>query len=126
MNVQNALNRGFNLLATSIVGLAGFAFASEIFAEQDWDDKTDDILLLLLGIATIIWYATGRRRFERSVVPVIAVILGLVIKIGAVIVEFSDVNDVGDDMGGVALFALATILVLYQYNKTRRLLEEAK
>lgn len=36
MKVEDAWNRGNNLVATSIVALSGFAFLPEVFMETEW------------------------------------------------------------------------------------------
>lgn len=117
MTIQESINRGINLLATSITALAGFAFLPEAHFETDLPDKIDDSLLFLVGIAGIIWYLRGRNRYVRSIVPVVLVVLALLVKIGGVITEFSDAASVGDDFGGLILFVIAACLVIYQYRK---------
>src|ERR1700690_2024891 len=116
MNIQQYINRGFNLLAVSIVGLSGFAFLPEVFLENDIPDKVDDIVLFILGIVGMVWYR--KNKYARSFVPVLLVILALLTKIGALIVEFDDAASVGDDFGALILFVLALGLVWYQYNRT--------
>lgn len=125
MKINEYINRGFNLLAVSIVGLAGFAFLSEIFLEKDWDDKGDDIALLVLGVAGIIWYLTKNNKYQRSFMPVLLTLLSLTTKIVALIVEFKDKEAAGDDFGALILFILASGLVIFQYYKTRQLLAQA-
>jgi hypothetical protein len=126
MKLTEAINRGFNLLGVSIVGLSGLAFMPEIFLEKDWDDKADDILILLLAIVSIVWYLTGQNKYKRSIAPVILTILSLLTKIGALIIEFKDKDAAGDDFGALVLFVLATGLVIYQYTKTKKLLAGAE
>lgn len=125
MKLTEALNRGFNLLATSLISLTGIAFLAEIFLENDWADKTDDIILVILAVIGIVWYLTKGHRYLRSAVPVILVILGLLDKIMALVLEHSDKDALGDDIGGLILFVFATALVVYQYYKTKKLLAEA-
>ena len=123
MQIREAINRGFNLLGVSIVSLAGFAFVPEIFLEHDWDDKMDDIGLLVFALAGIIWYLTKNNKYQRSIMPVVLVILGLLAKIMAVTIEFKDKEAVGDDFGGLILFILATGLILVQFYRTKKMLE---
>lgn len=120
MELKHAINRGTNLLGAAIVGLAGFAFMSEMFLEDEFTHKIDDFLLLVLGIVAIVWYRVGNNRFSRSVVPVVLVAVALVVKIGAVILEFKDSADVGDDMGALVLFVLATALMVMVYRRAGR------
>lgn len=124
MKISESINRGFNLLATSIVGLAGFAFASEIFLEKDWDDKADDIALLVLAVFGIVWYLLGDNKYKRTAKPMVMVLLALLIKIGALIREFHDKDAAGDDFGGVTLFVLASGLIVFQYFQTKKLLQQ--
>ncbi len=124
MNIREAINRGFNLLAIGIVGLAGFAFMPEIFLEKDWDDKIDDAMLLVIGLVGIIWYFTKNNRVSRSVLPTALVVAALAVKIMGVIIEHNDPDSLGDDIGGLILFLLATAFIIYQYKKTKKLLSE--
>ena len=126
MTIQESINRGFNLLAVSIVGLSGFAFLPEAFLENDIPDKIDDITLFVLGLVSIWWYNRSTNRYLRSALPVVLVVLALITKIGALIVEFDDPASAGDDFGALILFVLATALVLYQYIQTKKLLDSAK
>ena len=122
MTIQEAINRAFNLVTVSIVGLAGFAFLPEVFLENDFSDKIDDSLLFILSLVAIGWYLKGRNRFSQSVAPVVFMVLALLIKIMGAVIEFADPESLGDDMGGLILFVLATGLVLYQYRATKRLI----
>lgn len=125
MKLTESINRSFNLLAISILGLSGFAFMLEIFIEHDWADKADDIALLVLGIIGIIWYLSKNNRFRYSVTPVVLTVLALIVKFSAIIIELDEPDAVGDDFGALVLFVLATILIIYEYRKTKKLLAAA-
>ena len=115
LTVTEAWNRGNNLVSTAVVALAGFAFAPELIMETEWQFKIDDTLLLILGVSAIAWYRKGNHRFTRSIVPVLLVLASLLVKIGAVMIEFRDKEDVGDDFGGLVLFVCAVLLVTWLY-----------
>ena len=115
MNIAQSVNRSVNLVGVAVVALAGFAFAPEAIIEPDAIDKVDDTLILLIGIGAIVWYLRNGNRLVRSIVPILLMAVGLLLKIFAVIVEFADPEDVGDDFGGLILFVLATGLVIYLY-----------
>lgn len=123
MNLQESINRGFNLLAVSITGLAGFAFLPEVFVENDVPDKIDDALLFVLALVGMFWYRRSNNRYMRSVLPVALVVLGLVVKFGGLLVELDDPEAFGDDVGGLILFILGTGLVIHQYVKTGKMLK---
>jgi hypothetical protein len=122
MTIQQSLNRGFNLLATSITGLAGFAFAPEMFVEKDMPDKIDDALLFLLGLVAIIWYRRSENRYTRSALPVAFVVIGLAIKLTGLFIELDDAEAFGDDIGGLILFVLSAGLIIQQFRRTGELL----
>lgn len=122
MTPKEIWNRGNNLLATAIVALSGFAFTPELHFEPEIPFKIDEILLFWLGIGAIGWYLWGKNKWKRSVVPVLMVWGGLAIKIMAVVIEFKDKEDVGDDFGALILFILASLLVTFLYIKAKKVL----
>ena len=76
-------------------------------------DSVDDSLILLLGIGAIVWYLRNGNRYARSLMPIFFV--GVALLIFAIIVEIADPKDVGDDFGGLVLFALATAFLIFEY-----------
>jgi len=125
MGAKEAINRANNLMGSAIVALAGFAFLPEAFVEDEWQHKIDEGLLFVLGIIAIVWYKTGKNRFTRSIAPIVLSSIALVIKIIGMIIEHADKEDAGDEFGGIILFALATIFIIYLYKKSKKLLESA-
>ena len=119
MKLSETINRTVNLVAVTITSLAGFAFMPEIFIEDKLMYKLDDIALFLMGIISIAWYRKGRNNLSRTITPVIIVFLSLLIKIGGIILEIKEKDDVGDDFGGLILFILGFSLVYYLYKKAR-------
>lgn len=121
MKPQEIWNRGNNLVATAIVALAGFAFSPESVLEPEIPFKIDEIFLFWLGIGVIGWYMWGKNKWKHSIVPVLFVWAGLAIKIMAIVIEFKDKEDVGDDFGAVILFVLASVLVTFLYLKAKKI-----
>ena len=122
MTIQESINRSVNLLGTSINALAAFAFAPEMFVEQDPPDKIDDVLVFLIGLVAMWWYWKGGNSYKRSIAPVVFILLATVVKIAGLLIELDDPEAMGDDAGGVILFILASGLVIYQYLKAKKLL----
>ena len=120
VTTQEAIQRGTNLLAVSIVALSGIAFFPEFFLEDEGPFKLDEVGLLVVGLAGIAWYLIGRHKFSRSLVPLVLVGAGLLIKIIGLVIEFGDTEDRGDDIGALILFVLAVVLVAWQYFNGRR------
>jgi hypothetical protein len=115
MTVDEAFQRGNNLLATAIVALSGFAFLPEFFFEDETLHKLDEALLFVLGIIAIVWYLTGRHRFTHSLLPVLLVVAALAVKLVGFLLELGDVQDIGDDYGALILFLLASVTVIWLY-----------
>ena len=126
MKIQDSINRGFNLLAVSIVSLASFSFLPEVFLEKDVPDKIDDMVFFLVGLVAMAWYARSTNKFTRSFIPVVLVIIGLAVKIMGVAIEFGDPEALGEDLGGVLLFVLTTAFIIYQYYRTQKLLDSTQ
>ena len=124
MTIQEAWIRGNNLVATAILALCGFAFAPEMFTEDKELYKLDEQLLFLLGLSAIAWYLKGKNKFSHSIVPVIMIWGGLAIKLMGIGHEFTQSDDVGDDIGACILFLLASLLVTWIYIKSKKLLTE--
>lgn len=116
MTVQEAINRGNNLASTVVVAAAGIAFAPELFLEDEWRYKLDDSLLFILALVAVSWYRRGRNRFERTVMPVLFALAGVAIKLGAILLEMKDKEDVGDDFGGIILFVITFAIVWWLYS----------
>ncbi len=125
MTITEAINRGNNMLFTSILGLSGFAFLPESFLEDHDLYKVDDSGLFIIGIIAIIWFFIGKNRYSRSIFPVILTVVAFLVKLFGLIVEFKDKDDAGDDFGGMILFTLATILVIWVFIKSKKLLTKS-
>ena len=122
MTLKDSINRTTNLLGVSVVALAGFAFLPEVIFEDDHPDKLDDGLLFLIGLIAMGWYLKGKNKFKRSVMPIVFMVLALLSKIMAVLIEHDDKEAVGDDFGALVLFTLATFLICFVYIKSKKLL----
>ena len=123
LTVADAVNRGYNLLATSVLGLAAAGYGGLAFAEADWPDKIDDLAFIVVGAVALIWYLVGRNRFRRSPVPVVLAAVATAFQVLGLFLEHDDQAAVGDNIGGIVHFAVLLILVVVQYVLTRNLVE---
>lgn len=121
MNLDQAVNRTTNLLATSILVITGLSFLPEMIVETELPFKLDDAGLFVLGLIGFFWYRRGQNRFSRSFIPIYLIFFGLVIKIIGVIMEIKEKDDVGDDFGGTIVFIVAAVIISYIYSQSRKL-----
>jgi len=103
MTLRESINRGFNLMVTTVLFFVGISFGSIALSpvENDWGDRLDDIGLLAVGIACLVWYVIGRNRFQRSVAPAVFAGLALVVQALAILLERDDPAAFGDNFGGL-------------------------
>src|SRR6516225_1672722 len=122
MTLRESINRGFNLMVTTVLFFGGLAFGFVALSpvENDWGDRLDDIGLLVVGIACLVWYVIGRNRFQRSIVPVVLAGLALVVQVLAILLERDDPAAFGDNFGGLVMLIPFFIFVLVQFILTRR------
>ena len=122
MTLQNAINRGYNLLACTVLALAGLAFGTIVFEEADLLDKVDDIGFLLIGAVAVIWYLVGRNRFKRSVVPIVLSGIAIIVQVVGLVLEKDNAASFGDNIGGMWLFVPLFVVLVVQFYVNRRLL----
>jgi len=121
MTVQEAVNRGYNLLVCSIVILAGAAFGSVIVNEAELNDKLDDGILLAVGIIALVWYLWSTNRLKRSWIPILLVALALAGQIIGVLIEKDDKEAFGDNIGGMIIYLPTLLFAIYQYVRPPKL-----
>ena len=122
MTLQNAINRGYNLLACTALALAGLAFGTVVFEEADLLDKVDDIGFLVIGAVAVIWYLLGHNRFKRSVVPIVLSGIAIIVQVVGLVLEKDDPASFGDNIGGIWLFVPLFVFLIVQFYVNRRLL----
>jgi FtsH-binding integral membrane protein len=118
---QEAVNRGYNLMICAILFAAGCAFGSVLAAERDLNDMVDDAWLLITGILAVMWYLFAGSRLKRSPIPLGFAALAAVGQAVGVVLEASDKNALGDNIGGSILYGIVLVLAIYQYVREPRL-----
>ncbi len=115
MTAVAAANRGFNLLATSLLALGGLTFGSVFFQEVDLSDKVDDGGFLIVAFVMLSWYLWRRNRFARSHIPLAIAGLTVLIQILGLVLERDDPKAFGDNIGGAVYFGSSLLLLLAQF-----------
>jgi hypothetical protein len=103
-----------NYFTAAFIGILGFSLAGEIFQEDDAPDKIDDVILLIIGIVAIWWYKKKGYKAPSVTGSLVLLVLALLTKIGAIIVEHADAEAVGDDIGIVIALVITIVFVLWQ------------
>jgi peptidoglycan/LPS O-acetylase OafA/YrhL len=120
MTIEEATNRGNNLLATGLLAVLAAGVVPVAFIENEWIDRVDDIVIGVIAVVAIAWYVWGRNRLRWSIMPAALVGLGLIMKAVTVFAtEATDVNARGDDIGVMVGFAVALALVGWQVWRAR-------
>lgn len=125
-SIQEAMNRGNNLLMVTFVAVIAAGVFSLIFVERELLDKADDIFFAILGIVAVAWYLSGRNRYRYSWVPFGLVATGFLVKVLAFINEFDDPVSAGDEYGVVPAMAIVTVLSAVLMIRARRMNQEEK
>jgi hypothetical protein len=125
MTTQDAINRGYNMLACTALFVVGLSFSPVASFEGDLSDKLDDIGLAVVGIVALIWYLVGRNRFKRSVVPLALSALAVAIQVLGMELEFGDSASFGDNIGGFLVTGSFFMVLLVQFLANRRHLAAA-
>src|ERR1700694_4473265 len=96
-------NRTNNLIAVAAMSIFGvIALLEATIGEPDLNDKVDDALFALLALAGLVWYQRRSHRYERSLLPLSLLGLGIVNKLYTIFgTEAADPGARGDDIGFV-------------------------
>jgi len=110
-------NRANNLIAVAAMSIFGvIALLEATIGEPDLNDKVDDALFALLALAGLVWYQRGGHRYERSLVPLSLLGLGIVNKLYTIFgTEAGDPGARGDDIGFVLILGTAATVALVSY-----------
>lgn len=120
MTVSEAINRGNNLFAVGVLGVAGLTFGEQAFGEGRLFNRADDLAVALLAVVAIVWLIWGRNQYKRSWLPVTLLGIALAIQIAAWIGEVGEPAAFGDDVAGVVIFAVAVGIASWLVYHARR------
>jgi hypothetical protein len=63
-NIHGVDNRSYNLLAIGYLAITSVGLIDLVFSENEWIERADDILIIILAIAGLVWYFSGRNRYS--------------------------------------------------------------
>lgn len=103
-----------NFLVTTFVSIIGFTLIYEVISENDLEDKLDDALMIILGIAAIWWYKKSGYKGAGGKMALIISGAAVLLKVMAIFIEHADKEAVGDDIGIFIGLLLLFLFVLWQ------------
>lgn len=116
MTVDGANNRGWNFAVAAFLAALAIGMVTAIPTEDEFAHKLDEIVIPIVVLAFVIWYFMGRNKYSRSLIPLGTVALALVLKaIALFVVEFSDKEDRGDDIGIVVVLVAFLVITGWAY-----------
>ncbi len=110
ITTREAINKGYNMLITGLLGFVGIGLIGEFFNEVEWRDKADDIFIVILAIIGAAWYFTARNRYKSSWFPFILLLITAIVKTSTFFYEFDDPVARGDEFGLMVPLLILTII----------------
>ena len=63
-NVSEDVNRGYNILASTLLGVTALVYVGLIGVEPDPIDKIDNTLLVIVALVAVVWYFASGRKYR--------------------------------------------------------------
>ena len=120
ISTREAINRGHNLLMVGFLAANAVGLIGMLFVEDEWIDRAEDMTVILLAIAAVVWYRTKSHRFQYSFVPYGLLVAALATKITALFIEFDDLKALGDELLLVPPLIVMVIVAGYLLYRTRQ------
>lgn len=115
IGVAEEMNRGNNLMTTALIAGLAAEMTHEALTER-WPDRIDDTVFVGLAAALVIWYAVGRNRYRRSILPLTIAAGCLAANVVAGAIE----PGTGEDVVYAIITALVTVTSGVIYYRTGR------
>jgi hypothetical protein len=113
---DEARNRGFNLMATAVLVIAGVAFGVTGYQERpEVTDMLDDVALVLIGLAALLWYRFGGSRFRHTPTPLLMLVGAVATQVVGVLIERGDPANRGDNIEALLVLVPFLIVCLWEY-----------
>jgi len=107
--------RWLNLFAAGLVVALGIDLLPDFADETEWMHRADEVAIEVVASLAIVWYAGRRRRLARSLAPLGLVVIGEVVKLFAIPIEWRDTADVQGDvvLAALGVPVVAVLAVIY-------------
>ena len=119
MTVREAINRGLNIFAIANLAILATSIIHGLLVAPDWAARLDDIAFGAIAVLAVGWYLWGRHRYQRSLAPLVFLVLGLVTKLIGMWVAYGTIVFGGPDFAIAAYLLLTIIVFAWQRYATR-------
>ena len=120
ISTREAINRGHNLLMVGFLAANAVGLIGMLFLEDEWIDRAEDMTVIGLAIAAVIWYRTKSHRFQYSFAPYGLLVAALAAKFAALAIEAGDLRALGDELLLVPPLIVMVIVSGYLLYRTRQ------
>lgn len=119
-SIQDVNNRWANLLGITLLCVTALTLVSVLFIEDEWADRADDLAVIALAVAGVVWYHWGQNRFKLSWTPLLLNTAALLTHVVAFIVEKDDPKSIGDNFLTIQYYLFTTVFIAWQFYQARR------
>ena len=119
LTVREVTNRGLNFFGVAVLGLLTTSVIHGLQLARSWSDRADDLALAAVALGAVAWYLAGRNRYRRSLVPLVGLVLGVVVKLAGLWLLYGRLVLAGADFGVAIFLTVAALIYLWQYYQLR-------
>ncbi len=98
ISIREAINRGNNLLMVGYLAANAVGLIGVLFVEDEWIDRAEDMTVIGLAIAAVVWYRYKSHRFQYSLAPYGLLVAALAAKFAALVIEAGDLRALSDEL----------------------------
>ena len=113
------VNRGVNFFAVAALGILATTPIHGLQLASVWIAAIDDVAGLVVAAAAAGWYLAGQNRYQRSILPLVFLILALTAQLTGMWLVFGSLVLGGPDFGVAILPAEALVVSTWQFQTTK-------
>ncbi|HYC33903.1 MAG TPA: hypothetical protein VEB59_16550 [Gemmatimonadales bacterium] len=118
--IPEARNQGLNFFGIGFLSVLSASVVHGLQLGPTWLARLDDLALAALALLAIGWYLSGRNRYRLSPVPLVALVLGVALKVGGIVLTYGRFVPAGADFGIAFYLLLAALIYAWRYFAIRR------
>jgi hypothetical protein len=114
MTVRDALNRGLNFFAVATLAILATTIVHRLSLPQ-WGHRGSEIAFGGMAAGAIVWYVTANHRYQRSLMPLMFVLLAALAKLIGIVATFGGLVAAGPDFGVMLLLLEVWVVGVWQF-----------